>query len=1081
MFKSKRVSLLTIFALLLPSSAGLATIGVSAANAASSRTALTSLTVNGVATAAGSTVDLPAGTTTAEVVATAGVDASTPTVTGNTGLHVGANSVSIVVDAAWSETVANPDYVAAVLDENGVEVTPASGEPTISAARTDTETFSLTLNVLPYDASSAITIDGELLVNGETKEVDWGTTSVVVAVTPADAGAAVVVTGGTNLVTGNNPVVVEVTASDGVTKETSNINVKVLENTDTSLSSITVNGLPISGGETAYLNPLTTSAVVVATTTDPAASAVVSGNTGLLAGTNDVTISVTAADGVTTEDVYITLEVALNDDVSLSTFTVGGFDTEDGDTIDLDPFTTDVPVVVETNDPDASYVVDGGTDLVVGENDLHVTVYAADGVTSFEYYVVLNVKYNDDASLSTFQIFGDDVVDGDTYLLPAFTTEIFLEVEATDPEATVTYDGAEGLVVGENTLTVTVVAADGLTTLDYNVTLVVAESYDATSVITVTYLDDGGDTVVQEVVDGDEVILLSNTSSVEVNVTPTEATATYEYEGDSDLVVGNNELTVTVTAPDGFSQEIATINLVVSVGDVTTSSFTVNGEEVADGDVVDLLPGTSSVDVYVETADNLADFVLEGDNGLEFGQNHLVLTVTSVDGTATGVYDVILNVLPYEDATVKSITVNGEDWVEGTPVEVDAGDLDVQVEANNEFANPAVITGNTTDVSGLTTLTVSITAQDGVTEETYTVDVLATTELEVVAGSVPTDGTIRVGTYAKLTKDQFAGSKVTYQWLNDGSEIDGATGYRYLITADDFGHVIRAQVVSTTAGVAKTLISKAVPFEAGIIKKAPTPGVKGKAVVGGTLTAVARTWSTDVELAYQWYADGTAIDGATEETFEITPDLVDAPISVGVTGSLTGYATIEKTSAALTVKPGTIRFTSKPSVSGTLEVGETIEVDPGSVSVDTAEVTYVWSRNGEEIDNTEATYTLTADDFKKRITVQVVANAEGYNQASAKVKTTSIKAGTFADAPTPSISGDAIVGEVLTADTGEYPDGTTFKFVWSRNNRVIAGANAEYTVNKRDIGQSIKVRVIATIPGYKTVSILADEVIGAAE
>jgi hypothetical protein len=144
-------------------------------------------------------------------------------------------------------------------------------------------------------------------------------------------------------------------------------------------------------------------------------------------------------------------------------------------------------------------------------------------------------------------------------------------------------------------------------------------------------------------------------------------------------------------------------------------------------------------------------------------------------------------------------------------------------------------------------------------------------------------------------------------------------------------------------------------------------------------------------------------------------------------------------------------------------------------------VTYVWSRNGEEIDNTEATYTLTADDFKKRITVQVVANAEGYNQASAKVKTTSIKAGTFADVPTPTISGDAIVGEVLTADTGEYPDGTTFKFVWSRNNRVIAGANEEYTVNKRDIGQSIKVRVIATIPGYKTVSILADEVIGAAE
>ena len=125
---------------------------------------------------------------------------------------------------------------------------------------------------------------------------------------------------------------------------------------------------------------------------------------------------------------------------------------------------------------------------------------------------------------------------------------------------------------------------------------------------------------------------------------------------------------------------------------------------------------------------------------------------------------------------------------------------------------------------------------------------------------------------------------------------------------------------------------------------------------------------------------------------------------------------------------------------------------------------------------------MTADDYKKRITVQVFATAEGYNDVSAKVKTKSIKAGTFADVPTPTISGSAVLGETLTVDLGgDYPDGTTFKFVWSRNNRVIAGANEEYTVNKRDIGQSIKVRVIATIPGYKTVSTLAEEVVPTVE
>jgi len=379
-------------------------------------------------------------------------------------------------------------------------------------------------------------------------------------------------------------------------------------------------------------------------------------------------------------------------------------------------------------------------------------------------------------------------------------------------------------------------------------------------------------------------------------------------------------------------------------------------------------------------------------------------------------------------------------------------------------------------VSGLTTITVTVTAQDGDTTETREIEVLASTELEIVAGSVPTDGTIRVGTYAKLTKDQFAGSKVVYQWLKDGEAIDGATAYRYLLTADDFGHVIRAKVVSTTAGVAKTLISKPVEFEAGIIKKAPTPGVKGKAVVGSTLTAVARTWTTDVELAYQWYADGSAIDGATDETFEITPALVDAAVSVGVTGTLAGYATVEKLSAELTVKPGTIRFTTKPSISGQALVGDVLEVDPGSLSTE-AEVTYVWSRNGEEIDNTEATYTLTPEDYLKRISVKVVANAEGYNEAFATVKTRAVKAGTFTDVPTPVISGDAVVGETLTVDLGgDYPEGTTFKYVWSRDFKVISGATEELTLTKRDLGKTIRVRVIATIPGYKSTSVLAEGV-----
>ncbi len=1164
MFKSKRVSLLTIFALLLPSSAGLATIGVSAASAASSHTALTSLTVDGVAATPGSTVNLPAGTTSAVVAAAGGADATSVTVTGGSGLVVGNNPVTIEVNASWTEEVENPEYVPAVEDDPATtevdETAAAVGNPTIVNTLTDSETFSLTLNVAAYDSSlsvftvngatvadgavidlapyttsvdvvatvadavhsavvvtggtdlvlgentlravvsavdgtsttytvtlnvpvsddatSVITVQDELLINGESIDVDWGTTSVNVVVTPTDINATYVVNGATGLTTGDNLVSVLVTAKDGVSTEETQITVTVLPNTDSSVVSLAVDGAIVADNDVVAVAALTESVVIDVVTTDEDATVLIEGGEELIAGENDVTILVTAADGVSSTTYNLTLNVAYNTDTTLAVFNVEGFDVENGDRIDLEPLSTEVAIEIETTDPEASFEIEGGADLVPGENDLVVTVTAADNVSTEIFTVVLNVLLNTDTSLASFTVNEEAVDDGAVVELAAFTTDVVVAVETTDADATYVIDGDENLVVGENILTVIVTAADDSTTMDYTVTLVVAESDDASLLEgSITYIDEAGVSQTALIVDGDEFFLPSNSNSVDVSVTPTDSGSTFEIEGDSDLVVGENTLTITITAPDAVATEVITVTLWVAVGDVTTSSFTANGVEVEDGMVLDLEPGTELVEVVVETTDPLATYTVEGEADLVLGDsNRLVLTVTSVDESVSAVYTVTLNVLPYTDAAIAGITVNGADVVEGEVLEVDAGDLDVQVATANEFAT-AVVTGTVTEASGYQTLTVTVTAQDGETTETREVQVLASTELEIVAGSIPTDGTIRVGTYAKLTKDQFAGSKVTYQWLNDGVEIDGATAYRYLLTPDDLGHVIRAQVVATTAGVAKTLISKPIEFEAGIIKKAPTPGVKGKAVVGGTLTAVARTWSTDVELAYQWYADGSAIDGATEETFELTAELVDAAVSVGVTGSLFGYTTVEKLSAELTVKPGTIRFTTKPSISGDLIVGETIELDAGSLSIDTAEMTYVWSRNGEEFDNTEVSYTLTPEDYKKRISVKVVAIAEGYNEAFATVKTLSVKAGELAEVPTPVISGDAIVGETLTVDLGgDYPEDTVFKYVWSRDYKVISGATEELTLTKRDLGKTIRVRVIAVIPGYKSTSVLAEGV-----
>ncbi len=1037
MFKSKRISLITIFALLLPSSAGIAGFGTSAAFAAT--TDLQTFTVNGAAVTDGATVDLDPYTSSVVVVAEAADPTSTVAIVGGTDLTTGSN-----------------DLVVTVTDTELVAVN-----------------YTVTLNVLSSnDTSATISINGEEVSSGDNFLVDWGTSSVDVAVTLSDVNATYFVTGDLDLATGDNALTVTVAAADGVTITDYVFNVLVLPNTDTSTTSVTVNGADVADGDILDLEPLTTDADVQVDTVDTDATVEIIGASDLVAGSNDLLIVITAADGETTREISVTLNVLLNTDVSLATFNVAGVDVADADYVTVEPLTTEVEVIVETTDPEASYEIVGGTDLVPGENDLQVIVTAADGETVGEYYVVIVVAANTDTSLESLLVNGEETDDGGVVYLDPFTTEVEVEVTTTDADATYLIAGDVDLAVGENELLISVTAADGETTQDYFVTVVVALSNDASlNVMTVSWSDADGDQSAQ-VVDGDDIDLPSKTYAVDVLVEPTDAEATFEVSGNTDLVVGENEMVVTITAPDGEATEDFYITLRVAVGDVTTASFTVNGTEVADGDIVDVEAGSESVDVAVETTDPEATYEITGADSLVLGANDLVLTVTSVDETLTVEYHVTLNVLPSADASFSSIEINGNVWEDGVVVEVDAGDLDIVVNTNNEFATFAV-EGATRNLSGLSTLVVTVTAQDGETTEVAEISVLAVTDIQVVPNSSLGDGQLRVGTWIKLPRAQFPKDyKVTYSWARDLEFIDGATSAKYLLTTDDFGHDLRAVVRLNKAGSPEIVLAgRAIEVSAGLIAKAPTPSIKGKAAVGNTLTASTKAWIDGAELTYQWYRDGDAVDGATSETYDLTADDFEASISVGITGTLEAYEPLEKVSAGVAIAAGVLKYSDKPSISGDFVTGGTVTVNPGSWP-EGAEVSIVWSRNGEEFATTTAdenTYVLTAEDYKTRLSVEIKVTAEGYKDASFKMKSRSIKIGTLAEVPTPTISGDNAVDGSLEVDPGEYPEGAEFKFVWKRDGRVIHGAyDSSYTVTLRDIGHTISVKVIATIPGYKT-------------
>ncbi|MCC9198479.1 S8 family serine peptidase [Arthrobacter sp. zg-Y820] len=95
---------------------------------------------------------------------------------------------------------------------------------------------------------------------------------------------------------------------------------------------------------------------------------------------------------------------------------------------------------------------------------------------------------------------------------------------------------------------------------------------------------------------------------------------------------------------------------------------------------------------------------------------------------------------------------------------------------------------------------------------------------------------------------------------------------------------------------------------------APVPAISGATAVGATLTAEPGAWApAPVDLAYQWYRGNTAVKGATAKTYKLTNADNGQAISVSVSGSKTGYATVTKRSAATSkVAPAKPPFADVP-------------------------------------------------------------------------------------------------------------------------------------------------------------------------
>ena len=221
------------------------------------------------------------------------------------------------------------------------------------------------------------------------------------------------------------------------------------------------------------------------------------------------------------------------------------------------------------------------------------------------------------------------------------------------------------------------------------------------------------------------------------------------------------------------------------------------------------------------------------------------------------------------------------------------------------------------------------------------------------------------------------------------------------------------------------------------------PTITGNARVRETLTATTSNIADDNGLTnavftYQWIHsanDSEAyISGATASSYLLSSDDLGHSIKIrvsftdddGYTESLTSIAT------ALVVMPPNVAATGQPTVTGTVEAGDTLTATTSSISDDNglknAVFTHQWVRSANDANDADAditdatgsTYVLTQEDIGSTIQVQVsFTDDDGYSETLRSNATAAVQEPTTTPVPpdAPHIARSS--HDVLVSNTGQ--------------------------------------------------------------
>ncbi|MGF7040599.1 cadherin-like beta sandwich domain-containing protein [Mucilaginibacter lappiensis] len=722
------------------------------------------------------------------------INASNPSYT-NSGLFAGNQRITVRVTApdgvnftSYALNVLRPSVNQAFLGNivlSSGTISPAFSRNTVNYTATVAGNVS-SVNFTPATAEANATIT--VTNAGNTTVINSGTPSALI---PLNTGANVVTT--------------TITSQDGSTTKTYTVTItRAVASADATLAGLGLSNGSLSpvfsSGNNTYLASVT-NAVSNITITPSAANAAaiidiggttVASGSGLSIplnlGDNLISITVTAADGTTTE----TYTVTVNRAAPSADATLAGLSTDAG-TISpvFDTSTTSYTATVDngvssitlspvSNNPDAIILVNGNQPDVAsgtfniplneGSNVITTVVTAQDGTTSKTYTLTVTraASLSNNANISAISLISAPIVRiGKTsnYTASVSFSAISVQQKVTlsDSHATVKVNGVTAIsgtpvtvalnATGVTTITTVVTAADGITTRTYTI----AVSKNGTSNANLASLSLSG-VVLSRVGNTSNYTasVSSSAISVQQKATLSDSNATFKVNGVTET--SGTPTTVALNATGA-----TTITTVVTAEDgVATRTYTI---------VVNRVPSSNA---------NLASLSLSGLVLSRIGNTGnytaaVSFSAVSVQQTAT---------LSDSHATVK---VNGVTTASKTPATV------------------------ALNATGTTVITTVVTAEDGITTRTYTIAVSKSGASNANLASLSLSGVVlsRIGNSGNYTAS-VSSSAISVQQkatLSDShasftvNDIAATSGTPTTVALNTTGTTVITTVVTAEDGV----------------------------------------------------------------------------------------------------------------------------------------------------------------------------------------------------------------------------------------------------------------------------------------